>query len=220
MVPAPRFPYLRMLRLTVRTLLLMVTGFGMLLGYKVNQVRTQRAVVDKVRAIGGYVIYDYRVDRVKPPGPAWLRRFVGDDFFAHVVTVAFVSNDDVRTSSSNADAILGEIASLPKLTSLAIKPCRVTTAGMGALADRASVISALYVTDAKIDEHFLGQIARIKSLRILGLYSCTIDQGARDCLSSMSQLHQLAIVNSDVSEQTIDQIRRALPRCIVESSPE
>jgi hypothetical protein len=50
--------------------------------------RRERAAVTSIREAGGWAWYDWEYSRspdlAKPPGPAWLRFFVGDDFFANV----------------------------------------------------------------------------------------------------------------------------------------
>ena len=59
-----------------------------------EQARKQRAAVDWIEKAGGFVLYDYEFDpsgnpipAAKPPGPSWLRKPLGDDYFADVTVV-------------------------------------------------------------------------------------------------------------------------------------
>ena len=60
---------------------------------EMKQARKQRAAVDWIEKAGGSVFYDYQPDpsgdipAAKPPGPAWLRKLLGDDYFADVTSV-------------------------------------------------------------------------------------------------------------------------------------
>jgi len=61
---------------------------------KMQQARRQREAVEALITMGGYVGYDYemnsddhRIRGVKPPGPEWLRKAIGDDFFNNVIYV-------------------------------------------------------------------------------------------------------------------------------------
>ena len=62
-----------------------------------QRARQQKAAVEAIVKLGGTVEYDYEVDGsgnvirgAEPPGPARLRRLLGDDFFTNVVGVGFM----------------------------------------------------------------------------------------------------------------------------------
>ena len=95
----PPPPKRRWYQYSLRTLLIFMTvaacGFGWL-GVKVRQARRQKEAVDRFEALGGGVIYDYEIDvefrwiaDAKPPGPIWLHRVLGDDFFRTAVAANF-----------------------------------------------------------------------------------------------------------------------------------
>src|SRR6185295_9519114 len=84
-------------RFSLRTLLVLVTiacvGFGWL-GMKMRQAERQRQAIEAIQALGGAVFYDYERDfneifnpSPTPPGPEWIRDFLGDNFFAEVTAV-------------------------------------------------------------------------------------------------------------------------------------
>ena len=94
---AVRFAFRRRFQYSLRTLLLVMTlaCIGMSwLGVKMQQARKQREAVEAIEKLGGWVHYDYQVDQsgrwhfgAVPPGPAWLRNGLGEDFFSTVVDI-------------------------------------------------------------------------------------------------------------------------------------
>ena len=106
----------RWLRLSLRTLLVLLTIGCVWLGLFANQVRQQRQVIHWITNLGGAVVYyDYQLDErcmpvrsVKPPAPIWLCEMVGVDCFANVAHVN-ISSDQ-----------LTDVTPLTKLTNLRV----------------------------------------------------------------------------------------------------
>src|ERR1700676_5457431 len=79
---------------SLRTLLIFVTLAGCALGWlgpKVQQARYQQAAVDMIARQGGCFEYDYEYDaqenfvrHTAPPGPTWLHKLLGVDFFRNI----------------------------------------------------------------------------------------------------------------------------------------
>src|SRR5689334_19583107 len=100
---------MKWLRFSLRTLLLLIAVLCVWLGIQVNAARRQREAVTAILKAGGTVYYDYQFvplprplgsprgwgsdkqfDKSQsPPGPAWLRQWVGDEYFRTVVLVNF-----------------------------------------------------------------------------------------------------------------------------------
>src|SRR5262249_34579108 len=94
-----------LLRFGLRTLLILVTLFGAgfgYLGHLYRRVQDQRYIVAKIQEAGGTVRYNWQLGQRKgtgfkpiqtnsPPGPALLRLALGDDVFAYVEMVDFLS---------------------------------------------------------------------------------------------------------------------------------
>ena len=152
--------------------------------------RQQRDAVAADRAMGGFVFYDYEISAVRscastaaPPGPAWARRLLGDDFFADAVWI----NDDAyvetmycgstpswpRYPGRITDAWLKPIGKLPRLEVLRIGYSQVTDAGMRDLEGLTNLreldLSGTRVTDAGL-EHLKG----LTGLRELGLRNSNV----------------------------------------------
>jgi hypothetical protein len=90
----PKWRKLPLRRFSLRALLLVVTALCIWFAVVGNRARRQWLAAQAVRDSGGLVAYDFHRDQnVKsleegePPGPAWLREFVGIDFLSDVVLV-------------------------------------------------------------------------------------------------------------------------------------
>lgn len=96
----------RYLTFSLRTLFVLVTAFAVWLGVIVNRAREQREAVEAIEAAGGWIGFDWEteyshserdeivfsIDSRNPPGPDWLRRLVGEEFFQDAEIVVL---DDV-----------------------------------------------------------------------------------------------------------------------------
>lgn len=95
----------RWLRFGLRTFLVVVALAGVTLGWKVRQVRQQRAAVEWVRENDGAVIYDFEWDEEMdqviphphddPPAPSWPGSLVGVDFVARPASIKLGGYVDV-----------------------------------------------------------------------------------------------------------------------------
>ena len=89
---AKRQGFCRWFRFNLRTLLVVLTLVGIGLGIQVNRASRQRRAVAAIEELHGYILYDYEIEPKggdynrlpdpRPPGPVWLRRVVGLDYFA------------------------------------------------------------------------------------------------------------------------------------------
>jgi hypothetical protein len=92
--PALR-PWRRLLRFSVRGLIVLVLVIGAALGWIVHQAHVQRDAVAALRMAGGLVQCDWewrdgnRISGGKPWAPRWLVDLIGVDYFGHVTTVQF-----------------------------------------------------------------------------------------------------------------------------------
>ncbi len=123
-VPRPRLK--RLLRMSLRTMLLVVGVLCVVLALKVRQAERQKEAVAWVIENGGGYGYGYEFDEdyrdgdkwnprpakdeIQPPGPEWLRNLIGVDYFATGVRVLF---PETPKSSD-----LSPLAKLPELRTL------------------------------------------------------------------------------------------------------
>ena len=103
------------------------------LATEMKAARKQREVVGTIVRTGGAVAYDWQKDVAsvpqrspRPPGPAWLRKLLGDDFLADVVAVTL-------TTAEVTDEVLDHLRALNKLRDIELEGTQVTDAGIRSL---------------------------------------------------------------------------------------
>lgn len=145
-------------------MMVFVLVVGLPLGWKARRASIQRRTVAAVRALGGQVSY---VDELnaqgfprlphRPMGPAWIRRWIGDEFFQEVGYV----NIDARSRRGRVDddsiAMMSEFDQLQGLTIW-----WPTNQGDGH--DRGRITAA-----------GLGRLTSLRRLRILHLFGVPTD---------------------------------------------
>jgi hypothetical protein len=106
-------PKSRFLRFSLRTLLVVMLVVCVTLGWKVEKTRKQRETVAWVQQSGGRVIYDNDDLDSQPPGPKWLRKQLGRDFFDEVVHVRFynIQVSDVTPLAGLSNLVKLDLAS-------------------------------------------------------------------------------------------------------------
>ncbi|HUY89424.1 MAG TPA: hypothetical protein VMV10_11880 [Pirellulales bacterium] len=117
----------RWLQFSLRGFFVLLTTLAVWLGVIVNRAREQREAVTAIEALEASVGYDWQdvpldpadpfpIDRpLTPPGPAWLRRLIGNEFFQNVVMTSFFSETDVLKS-------IAHLKRLRKLKTVTVTP--------------------------------------------------------------------------------------------------
>ena len=147
----------RWLQFTLRTLLIAVLVLSLPLSWfavKLERVRKRREAVGAIQKLAGRTWYAHQfvewgvpIRTAAPPGPAWLRKLLGDDFFTDVVAVTLTGpevTDDRLKALDNltelrwaslaytniSDAGLGHLRGCTQLQGLILSHTRVTDKGM------------------------------------------------------------------------------------------
>ena len=112
---------------SLRSFLVLLTFVAVWLGVVTNRAREQREAVKAIEALGATVMYDWQIELLRPTnrssahpaphGPAWLRWFVGDDYFQHAQLASFSGPDPGQPFPPEAD-ILKSIPHLKRLYGL------------------------------------------------------------------------------------------------------
>ncbi|MEX0642013.1 MAG: leucine-rich repeat domain-containing protein [Pirellulales bacterium] len=236
-----RFKPRRWFRYSLRTFLFLVTVLCILLGVYMQQKWDKQLAIQTIIGWGGTIHFDYEpsvaeraqraflsmesafrgtpapvfVDR-PPPGPQWLRRYVGDHFFAAAVEVELpYLGDEIKLSWLGDKKVdFGALAPLTKLRSLTIRQTKNLDNELRHL-EKLPELEVLRLSLSNVTDRGLTHIARLPNLKILSLANTQVTDIGVLQLSSLHELRHLEIKNTGVTDAGADRLRRALPNCEV-----
>ncbi len=213
----------RRFHISLRGLMLLVLILGGGLGWIIYQAKVQREAVAGIIRHGGIVIYhwqfrsDGQVDpQGEPPVPKWLIRWLGPDYFGHVVwvTLEWKGGDaamphvarlprlkrffDVRSGLSDAQAArLGDLPELEEVILFSSKP--LTGAGLAGLSKLAR-LKHLNLGVLPVHDQDLAAIAGVASLQTLDVHSAKITDAGLVHLRGLTNLRRLTLTGTRVAD--------------------
>jgi hypothetical protein len=190
-------------RLSVRTLMVLVLLVGGGLGWYIREVRLQIAAVAAVEKARGHVGYawEYKDDQPayggKPRAPAWLIGRLGVDYFEPVVSVGIYQE--------GTDADLATIGNLRRLAQLNVIGAKMTDEGLASLRGvtgfRSLSLSSVPITDAGL-RHLA-----LKRLRWLILQNTRITDASLPLLAGLPELEYLDIQGTRITDAGLAHLR-------------
>lgn len=192
-------------RFSLRTLLISVTVGSCLIGWYVAQSQNQRACVGVIVENGGRVIYahSYRTGKfdanANPPGPKWLRDWLGLDYFDHVHGIDFSKQD---------------IAGLPDLSAVSeIKTLWLRNTNLDDLTvvSHLTELENLWIGETQV--HDLSPLSRNKKLKWLSLERTNVQDLSP--LNGLADLRTLNISGTKISAESLKQFRELNPNCSI-----
>jgi hypothetical protein len=189
-------------RISLGTMMLLVLIIGVPIGRQVNRANGQRRAVEAIRKLGGAVQYDFefvdgdpsgkKVPNARPPGPEWLRRRLGDEFFQDVVQ-ANLGFDRFH------DQDLAALENLPRLKELILfRTSNITNAGLVHLRGLGGLRLLNIYRHKGISDAGLAHLEGLTGLVTLHLDGSSVTDAGLDHLSAMKQLEELDIDGSPV----------------------
>jgi len=162
----------RWLQFSLRTLFIVVTVFCVWMGITAKQARDQRLAVEAILKLGGYVVFEhggyepqmggsfnYDISNVDPPGPEWLRKLTGDEYFFRVAMVS-LKGPEVN------DANLPAISRLADLKWLYLSETNVTDAGVEQL-KYLTDLTVVNLSDTQVTDAGLEHLSELTNLQTL-----------------------------------------------------
>jgi hypothetical protein len=223
-------PRRRWLQVRLRTVLVAMTLLGIWLGVEVDRAHKQREVVATILELGGQVYYKHQREpngslngEAPPPGPVWLRRWLGDEYFQTPYDV----NID---GSGDTDACVAAAARLVGLDELTVdnmviedlehsgyyqgwsdKPCPVygkplTDRGMESIG-RMTKLTRLTIGGAAITDDGLRHLAHLSRLRDLNIIRTPITGTGLSHLACWDQLEGLGLGQTRLSDQGLENLK-------------
>ncbi len=189
-MPAVTLPlrWRRLLRLSVRSLVVFVLVIGCALGWLIQNARVQRDAVESIERSRGWVEYDHHESVTGEPWPpAW---FV-DLFGVHLCFPAIY----VELPNDAPDGAVAAVSRLRQLRQLELTGTAITDGGMTSLR-QLTALKELNLRQTKITDHGLININGLVGLEKLNLDGCNItdaglaqSQGAHQALSPQRGQH-------------------------------
>jgi hypothetical protein len=157
---------------SLRTLLIFTLVLAIACAFLARRVglkRRERQAVEAIVKAGGQVQFDYQRGKfvggnfpaISPPGPAWLRSALGDNFFSDVFAITYQKIPD-------AEPLLANVGMFPQLESLNISFSSIDDAALDRLTSL-SELKSLWLVDTKIDDSGLQHLKRFTNLTYLNV---------------------------------------------------
>jgi hypothetical protein len=169
------------------------------LGVRMDHKRRERAAI---KAFGVSPAYDWQKGNwteEERPGPAWLRRLLGDDFFGDVVLF--------ETSVSVDDESSQHLKALPALKRLDLGCSKITDQGAANLAYLRKLTS-LDLSDTYVTDDTLAVIARLATLETLNLNGAAITDAGLVHIERLKNLSNLNLARTKVTDAGLVHLRR------------
>lgn len=185
-----------------------------------NQAEQQKRATKAIQAAGGWVRYDFML---KPrdiftepelPGPDWLVKFVGVDYFSDAVWVDLSHADDSPISEN----LLQQLSMLPGLHTFSIgvtqgSGFQISDNGMKRITSLKH-LEHLDLSGAHMSKSSLKGIEGLTNLRTLNLRNSPLDDSQMLRLRCLARLTELR-VSYWVSDKAIAELKTSLPGCNV-----
>jgi hypothetical protein len=212
--PHVKKPSRRWLQFGLRSLLLLITVFGVWFGLYMQRVRRQKEAVHAIREYGGWVHYDFQEtaappgigfdSRIKPPLPKWLVDRLGEDFFFNVAQVNLVYNSDFGRRVDNANVAgtaLRRLDAFPKLRVLLVKDTQATDDGLRAVG-KLKRLTYLYMWDAsKVTDAGIAHLAGLSNLKKIHVSSSQIGDESLKVLGTLPRLEEMSLQGNRFSDR-------------------
>lgn len=185
---------------------------------RLNVAAKQKAAVRAIQLAGGAVWYDhdrapdgpdiskYRPEKDRapttPPGPEWVRRRLGDDYFTRVVRVDFVKGG---VTDADLDDLKEHLQALPYLEAVHLDESNVTDAGMQHLAGLEH-LESLSVYGFALGDEGAKHLSGLRNLRRLDLRWTELTDDGLSHLNKMSKLETIYIWSSLVTDSGVEQL--------------
>jgi len=225
----PELPHKsRWYQYSLRSLLLVITFLCIWLAYISNEARKQKAAVAWVEEMGGEVGYDYEYymngsddQQNSPPGPDWLREWIGIDYFSEVVLVNLqgkkiedISPLQCLTKLKRLNLIgsqLSDISTLEKLTEL--DHLGLSLAQIHDLSPLKGLTNLEMLSLEGNHVKDLGPLKELKRLKELYFHLPKVRDFSD--LNGLRNLKSLRISGTQIADQQVQKLQKALPNCYI-----
>jgi hypothetical protein len=198
---------LRAFRFRLATVFLLITLCSIWLGWISYHARKQRDAVAGLERKGVTVMFSYQKSPdgsfsylASVPGPAWLRRIIGDDYFRTAVSVTATAEKGPIT-----DAGMRYLADLPSLDRLYISKSGTTDEGIQHIAGLTR-LTQLTLRGSQITDDGLRHLKNLRNLELLQLIDNQITGHGLKHLAGMTGLKTLYMYDNPISDEGLSHL--------------
>jgi hypothetical protein len=197
----------RWFQFSMRSFILLLTAFAVVLAVLANRAREQREAVAAIERAGGVVLYYGRAN-VK-----YLELDYDQDFLFHLFHTATCTT---ITSEELTEDICVEVARLPHLRMITLNG-PITDAGLAELTALRK-FEFLELDGTQITNAGVSHLQRMKSLYLLDLGQTPVTDANLRELARLTKLRKLCISRRGVTAKGLDYFERSLRKCEVKFS--
>jgi internalin A len=212
-------PKRRWFQFSLSTFFILVTLFAVWLGFISFHAHEQRAIVARIKELGGIVRYDYQMGanpQQSPSGWPWLRRLVGDEYFQDVASVNLdgtqVSDADLRligrlrhtkklslNRTDISDEGLASIHGMSQLIYLGLMKTKVTSEGIRLLPQPQNAW-VLVLEDTSVGDE---AVSNLSGCQFLNLQGTKVTSEGMKGLAESKTLIDLSISRTAVDDSAV-----------------
>jgi hypothetical protein len=174
---------------------------------EIESARQQREIVAELHEWNGFVFYDYEYNGpavnppIAPPRPAWLRRVVGDDFFASTACIVFFLAEPT-------DKFSVHLEDLPCVASgTGERNARPVEKGF-TLLDFIQSAQSLCIVDTQVADELLERIAKLDCVQELHLGGAPVTDAGMTHLESLAQLERFSVGSTRLTDASLRHLAR------------
>jgi hypothetical protein len=191
----------------VRSLLVFLLAVSVPLGWfawEMQRARRQREVVEAIVGMGGWVYYDYQLEKgmgrpnphAEPATPAWFRRLLGDNFFCDAESV-YYGDDDL-------ESLVIQLRELPYLEALHFLDTHTTVVGV----EHLPALRNLERLSIRVSDDGLDQLATLAGLKWLDISQTQITDDGLARLTVLTNLETLGLFDTQITDVGLSDLRR------------
>jgi hypothetical protein len=203
------------LRISVRSLMILILLLGCVLGWVVHRAQVQRDAVAAIHADGGFVFYDWRW-KDGSPAPVgnrpwyltWLEDHVGIDYFSGVSSVLLEGDpSDPKLALVASLYQIEELAfTLPNWSGTQRRSSILTDAGLVYLEGHTR-LKGLDLSHAWVTDRGLARLSSLVGLRRLSLRNTLVSDAGLAYLRGLCGLQELDLSETNVSDAGLFHLR-------------
>lgn len=200
---------LRWYQYGLRTLLVVVTIFGIACSWfatRLLRAKRQEEAVEAIQRVGGVVYYNYQLDasntlnpEIEPPGPVWLRKLLGVDFFWNVTEVHF-------SFTELTDKDFEHLKGLTQLQILTFNETEVTDAGLECIKNL-NGLQRLALDKTTIRNVVLAHLEGMKQVQWLSLWRTNITDNGLEHLKGLKNLQYLNLAYNQITDAGLKHLK-------------